>query len=281
MRLFVTGARGQLGRALERAARSRRHTFVGVDLPELDITDGAAVKSAVAAARPDAIVNCAAFTAVDAAESREAEALEVNGKAVQHLVRAASASAVAMVQLSTDYVFDGRATSLYGEDDPPNPLSAYGRTKLAGELAAARAERHLIVRTAWLFGEGNNFVGAIRRQLEAGVRTLRVVADQTGCPTYAGDLAEAVLRLIEARARGVLHVVNSGSATWCEFAREIVRQLNCTATVEPISTLEAARPAPRPAYSVLDASRAASLLGSPLPHWTDALSRFLASTVEP
>jgi dTDP-4-dehydrorhamnose reductase len=254
----------------------RGHEFFGLDLPELDVTDCDAVAAAVHTILPDTIVNCAAFTAVDAAENDEEAARAVNATAVAHLAEASNEVGASLVQISTDYVFDGASSRPYREDDATGPLGAYGRTKLAGEAAAAGARGHLVVRTAWLFGDGANFVAAIRRQLDGGARTLRVVADQTGCPTYAVDLAEAILRLGERGARGLLHVVNDGSASWCDFAREIVLLLGAAAEVEPITTAQARRPAPRPAYSVLDASRAASLLGRPLPSWQDALGRYLA-----
>ncbi len=276
MRLFVTGSRGQLGRGLERAAAGRGDAFVGYDLPELNVTDAAAVARAASEAGPDAIVNCAAFTAVDAAESQSEIALAVNGTAVSGLARAANAAGAWLLQISTDYVFDGTAKTPYREDHPANPQSAYGRTKLVGERAAAGARRHLIVRTAWLFGEGANFVAAIRRQLDGGAKQLRVVADQRGCPTYADDLAGALLELLDAGATGVVNAVNAGSTTWFEFAREIVRQLGSDAEVLPISTAEANRHAPRPTYSVLDTSRLVSRLGHELPPWQDALRRYLA-----
>ncbi|MDD5563100.1 MAG: dTDP-4-dehydrorhamnose reductase [Thermoanaerobaculaceae bacterium] len=276
MRLLVTGSRGQLGRALQRAAAAAGHEFVGCDLPELDITDAAAVRTAVARSRPDAVINCAAYTAVDAAESDEARALAVNGAAVASLAAAADGAGARLVQISTDFVFDGAAARAYREDDQPRPISAYGRTKLAGERAAALARRPLIVRTAWLFGDGANFVGAIRRQLDAGARELRVVGDQRGCPTYAADLAEGLLGLLGADAEGIVHVANAGSATWFEFALEIVRQLGAAAAVVPITTAQAARPALRPANSVLDTSRFRAVVGSDLPPWQDALARWLA-----
>ena len=274
MRLFVTGSKGQLGRALERAAAERGDVFMGHDLPELDVTDAAAVHAAVRTAKPDAIINCAAFTAVDAAESEEERALAVNGTAVAHLAGAADETGAVLVQISTDYVFDGMADRAYREDDPVNPRSAYGRTKLAGEAAARAARRHLVVRTAWLFGEGNNFVEAIRRQVKGGAASLRVVADQRGCPTYAGDLAAALLRLLETGATGIVHAVNEGEATWFEFAEEIVRRLGSPAKVLPITTGEAARPAPRPARAVLDTSRLRALLGGGMRPWQDALGQY-------
>lgn len=276
MRLLVTGSRGQLGRALQQAAPGHGHEFFGYDLPELDITDPAVVQAAFASVHPDAVVNCAAFTAVDAAERQEAAALAVNGTAVTNVARAADAAGVLLLQLSTDYVFDGKADRPYREGDPAKPISAYGRTKLAGERATELARRHLIVRTAWLFGDGSNFVASIRRQLDAGTKTLRVVSDQRGCPTYAVDLADTLLRLLTTSAQGVIHAVNAGNATWFEFAQEIVRQLGSDVEVVPISTADAARQAPRPAVAVLDTSELRRILGSELPPWQDALRRYLA-----
>lgn len=277
MRLLVTGSRGQLGRALERAAPRRGHEMFGVDLPELDVTDRGAVLAAVHTILPEAIVNCAAFTAVDAAESQPESAMAANGAAVGHLAAAANEVGATLVQVSTDYVFDGRSARPYREDDPPGPLSSYGRSKLAGEREAAAARSHLIVRTSWLFGErGANFVEAIRRQLDAGNRTLKVVDDQHGCPTYAADLADALLRLLEVGARGIVHATNEGATTWWAFACEIVRQLGVPAEVEAIRTAATDRPARRPQFSVLDGSRMTELLGSPLPPWQDALRRYLA-----
>ncbi len=275
MRLLVTGSRGQLGLALRRVAADTGHECAGYDLPELDITDTAAVREAVVRIRPEAIVNCAAYTAVDAAEADEARALAVNGAAVENLAAAANEVGALLAQISTDFVFDGASTRAYREEDAPHPVSAYGRTKLAGERAAALARRHLVVRTAWLFGDGTNFVAAIRRQLDSGQTTLRVVADQRGCPTYAADLAGALLSLLDAGAAGVVHVVNQGQASWFEFAVEIVRRLGAAAEVVPISTADAARPARRPAYSVLDASRFRGIVGADLPPWQDAVARHL------
>ncbi len=275
MRLLVTGSRGQLGRALQHAAPKHGHEFFGYDLPELDITDSAVVQAAVVSARPDAVINCAAFTAVDAAEKQEAAALAVNGTGVTNVARAADAAGALLLQLSTDYVFDGKADRPYREGDPAKPISAYGRTKFAGERATELARRHLIVRTAWLFGDGANFVASIRRQLDAGAKTLRVVSDQRGCPTYTVDLADTLLRLLTSGAQGVIHAVNAGSATWFEFAQEIIRRLGSDVEVVPISTADAARQAPRPAVAVLDTSELRRILGSELPPWQDALARYL------
>jgi len=273
----VTGSRGQLGRALERAAADAGHDFIGVDLPDVDITDASAVDEAVTSLRPAVIVNCAAFTAVDLAEEREPAALRVNGEAVGVLARASHRVGATLVQLSTDYVFDGLAGRPYREEDPVNPRSAYGRTKLAGELAAQSAYRHLVIRTAWLFGEGANFVRAILRQIEDGARQLRVVNDQHGSPTCADDLAVALLGLLHVEAEGIVHAVNDGAATWWGLAREIVAATGADVEVVPVATSEMPRPARRPAYSVLSCARLAALLGRPLQPWQDALGRYIAS----
>lgn len=275
MKLLLTGSRGQLGLAVQAAAPGLGHECTGFDLPELDISDAIAVRDAVAAVRPDAILNCAAFTAVDAAEADEPRATAVNGTAVATLAGAADEAGAVLVQISTDYVFDGRPGRPWREDDPPGPLSAYGRSKLAGEVAAFRARQHLVVRTAWLFGQGANFVEAIRKQVAAGRRELSVVADQAGSPTYAVDLAAAVLGLLAKGARGTVHAVNDGATTWHGFAAEIVRRLGVDAVIHPISSAELGRPAPRPANSVLDTARLRALLGHPLPAWQDALGRYL------
>ena len=277
MRLLVTGSRGQLGRALQHAAPKHGHEFFGYDLPELDITEPAVVQAAFASVRPDAVINCAGFTAVDAAEKQEAAALAVNGTGVTNVARAADEAGALLIHISTDYVFDGKADRPYREGDPAKPISAYGRTKLAGERATELARRHLIVRTAWLFGDGANFVASIRRQLDAGAKTLRVVSDQRGCPTYAVDLADALLRLLTSGAQGVIHAVNAGNATWFEFAQEIVRQLGSDVEVVPISTADGARQASRPVSSVLDTSELRRILGSELPPWQDALGRYLGA----
>jgi dTDP-4-dehydrorhamnose reductase len=278
VRLLVTGCRGQLGRALARLAPAHGHAVAGFDLPELDLTDPANVNATITRVLPEVILNCAAFTAVDAAESQEEAALAINGTAVGHLARVADRCGALLLQVSTDYVYDGTAARAYREDDAVNPLSVYGRTKLAGEQAALAAAKCLIVRTAWLFGEGHNFVEAICRQLTAGARGLRVVDDQTGCPTYADDLAEALLGLAERGATGIFHAVNAGSTTWCGLAREILHQLGADLEVVPITTGEAARPAPRPRRSILDTARLESVLGAPLPPWPDALARYLVAT---
>jgi dTDP-4-dehydrorhamnose reductase len=222
------------------------------------------------------VVNCAAFTAVDRCEQEEDLATAVNGTAVGHLAQACDRVGALLVQVSTDYVFPGSGSRPYREDDPVGPTSAYGRSKLVGEEAARIVERHLIARTAWLCGRGGpNFVEAIRRQAESGRSPIRVVADQHGSPTFCDDLADALLDLVARDARGVLHVAGSEATTWFGFACEIVRQLGAGVPVVPVTTAEFPRPAPRPAYSVLDTGRLQSVLGRALPPWRDALARYL------
>jgi dTDP-4-dehydrorhamnose reductase len=279
VKLLVTGSRGQLGRALEGSARERGWEFQGVDLPDVDVTDRASVDEAVERSHPACIINCAAFTAVDLAETRESEALAINGDAVAFLATAADRVGAKLVQVSTDYVFDGHAGRPYREEDSTAPQSAYGRTKLAGERAASQAQRALIARTAWLFGDGVNFVRSILGQIGSGVRRLKVVNDQHGSPTFAADLADAILDLAAVEAHGIVHVVNRGATTWWGLAREIVDALEAEIEVEPLATAEARRPAPRPAYSVLATDTLERLIGRRLPPWQDALRRFLAVDV--
>jgi len=274
--LLVTGSHGQLGRAVLAAARARAIPADGRDVDTIDISDPVAVDAWVAESRPRAIVNCAAYTAVDECEKHEEAAVAVNATAVGHLARAVNRTGSTLIHVSTDYVFDGTASRPYREDDPVSPTSAYGRTKLLGEGEARTADRHLIVRTAWLYGlGGRHFVGAIQRQIETGNRHLRVVADQIGSPTFADDLAAAILDLMAADSTGVVHAVNTGSTSWHGFAAEIVRLLGADVEVVPVSTEEFPRPARRPAYSVLDTTRLGRLIGRTMPSWQDALARYL------
>ena len=273
---LVTGANGQLGRALGRCCAGRGLSFEGRDIDTLDICDAQAVMEWVSGARPHVVVNCAAFTAVDECEIRPELAMRVNGTAVGHLAAACNRAGVPLIQISTDYVFSGDGDRPYREDDPTAPGSAYGRSKLHGEELARTAEKHLIVRTAWLYGRaGNNFVAAIRRQIEAGAKSLRVVADQRGSPTYCDDLAEAIIDLFEAGASGTLHAVNAGETTWHGFAQEIALKIGAAVEVLPVTTAEYPRPAPRPAYSVLDTTRLENVLRRPMPAWQDGLQRYL------
>ena len=277
--LLVTGAHGQLGRAVLAACRRRGLSAAGHDVDTLDITDRAQVGAAVSTVRPKVVYNCAAFTAVDRCESEEALATRVNGHAVGFLAEACTDHDALLLQISTDYVFAGDSGRPYTEDDPPRPVNAYGRSKLLGEAQARRAVQHLIVRTAWLYGHGgNSFVEAIRGQLAGGRRQLRVVADQRGCPTFCDDLAEALLDLVEVGARGTVHAANSGHTTWHGLAEAVVDLTGFDAEVLPVGTDAFPRPAPRPACSILATDRLESLLGRPMPPWRDALERYLCAS---
>jgi dTDP-4-dehydrorhamnose reductase len=224
------------------------------------------------------VINCAGYTAVDQAEAEPELAWAVNAEGAEAVARACAQAGAHLVHLSTDYVFDGRGRRPYREDDPPAPLSAYGRSKLAGEERVRRVlPGALIVRSAWLFGPGRaDFVDKVLARARQG-RRVRVVADQVGSPTYTVDLARALVELGRRRVGGVLHVVNAGQASRYELARQAVRLAGLEVElVEPVSSREYVLPAARPAYSVLDSRRAARLLGGPLPTWLDALRRHLA-----
>jgi dTDP-4-dehydrorhamnose reductase len=279
--ILITGVHGQLGRALATACEDRGLKHEGRDIDTLDISNSSAVDDWILAAQPAAVVNCAAFTAVDDCESNEGLALAVNGTAVGYLAAACNRVGARLIQISTDYVFAGDADRPYTEDDPVAPASAYGRTKLRGEEHAQGAEQHLVVRTAWLFGHGGrNFVEAIRAQINGGATTLKVVADQRGCPTYCGDLATAVLDLVDADAEGIVHTVNAGDTTWHGLAVAIAERLGADVEILPVATEEFPRPAHRPAYSILDMTRVETILDRPMPRWQDALARYLEHPCE-
>ncbi|HEY6844344.1 MAG TPA: dTDP-4-dehydrorhamnose reductase [Thermoanaerobaculia bacterium] len=279
MKWLITGASGMVGSDLHNALRLRGDDVVALGKSDLDITDSRDVQAAVAEALPDVIVNCAAYTRVDDAESNEAIANAVNGSAVEFLADAANAHGALLVQLSTDFVFDGRKQSPYEINDPTSPLSAYGRSKLLGENAARRAKRHLIVRTSWLFGhQGNNFVEAIRRQLGKGVNPLRVVNDQRGRPTYTPHLAEAIIRIVHQDANGTIHYADEPECTWYDFACAIVDEVGACVAVTPVTTAEFPRPATRPAFSVLSTQRYERLTGVPPESWREGLREYLESS---
>jgi dTDP-4-dehydrorhamnose reductase len=271
MRLLVTGAAGMLGRDVVAAAGDAGHEVVALARADLDITDSAAVHAAVHAARPDAVINCAAWTDVDGAEAAEEEATAVNGTAAGYL----AAAGALLVQVSTDYVFDGRAREPYAEDAPPAPQSAYGRSKLAGEraVAAAAPDRSAIVRSSWLFGpHGRNFVDTMRR-LAAERDEIAVVDDQVGCPTYTGHLAPALVTVAERGLTGVLHVAGGGHCSWLELAEATFAEAGLTCRVRPQSTADLGRPAPRPAFSALTSTRSD---GPVLAPWREGLRAHLA-----
>jgi dTDP-4-dehydrorhamnose reductase len=264
------------GRDLRQAVEMRGDEVVAPAKGDLDITSSRLVAQAVREARPDVIINCAAYTRVDDAEANEGVATAINGSAVELLAQAANDAGATLVQLSTDFVFDGAAREPYEVNAPTSPLSVYGRSKLLGEVAARHAAQHLIVRTSWLFGlHGANFVEAIRNQIAKGVSPLRVVDDQRGRPTYTPHLAEAMLRLVAAGARGIVHYADEPECTWFEFANEIVAATGAGVEVRPVPTSEFARPAPRPAYSVLSTERYERVTGVRPASWKEGLGEYL------
>jgi dTDP-4-dehydrorhamnose reductase len=263
VKLVVTGAAGQLGRDVVAHALAAGDHVVAVERSSLDITDAGAVRDLLTSERPDAVINTAAFTAVDACESNADHAFAVNGAAVGYLAEACRSVGAHLVHVSTDYVFDGTLDRPYREDDATNPQSVYGRSKLAGEVAAGPGAT--IVRTSWVCGEhGNNMVKLVLRLAADPDRALAFVDDQRGHPTFTADLAPALHRLAVDRRPGVHHVTNQGAVTWYGFVREILAASGHDPDrVRPITTaeLDPPRPAPRPANSVLDnaAWRAAGL----------------------
>lgn len=274
MKLLVTGAAGMLGRDVMLAAGNAGHEVVGFGHAELDVTDEKAVASKIEAERPDVVINCAAWTDVDGAEESESDATAVNGTAAESLAAAAASVGGTVVYVSSDYVFDGAKDTPYVETDQPAPLSAYGRSKLAGEESTAAAnKRHFIVRSSWLFGIGGpNFVETMLR-LAADHGEVLVVRDQVGSPTYTWHLAYGIVRLIEGVEYGIHHMAAAGSCSWYEFAREIFEQAAVECRVLSATTEMLGRPAPRPAYSALTSGREHPI---ELPSWQDGLAGYLA-----
>jgi dTDP-4-dehydrorhamnose reductase len=274
MRLLVTGAAGMLGRDVVVAAAYAGHEVAGLARAELDITDAHAVRAAVGAARPDAVVNCAAWTDVDGAEVAEDAATAINGAGAGIVAAAAAETGALVVHVSSDYVFDGDAGEPYPEAAPTAPRSVYGRSKLAGEHAVTAAGgRSAIVRSSWLFGpHGTNFVDTMRR-LGAGRDELAVVDDQVGCPTYTGHLAPALVAIAERGLTGVLHVAGGGRCSWFDLAVATFEETGLACRVRPQSTADLGRPAPRPAFSALASTRGDVPV---LPPWREGLRAHLA-----
>jgi dTDP-4-dehydrorhamnose reductase len=276
-RFLITGGGGMLGVDLRDELLAHDFSFHSLSRSDLDITDSRAASSAIEEMRPEVIVNCAAYTRVDDAETNEHTANAINGSSVEFLAAAANNIGALLVQLSTDFVFDGSKDAPYEVNDTASPLSAYGRSKQLGEIAATHAKDHLIIRTSWLFGvHGPNFVEAIRNQIRKGTDPLRVVADQRGRPTYTPHLARAILRLARLpEARGVVHYADEPECTWFDFAQAIVEETGATTTVKPVSTADFPRPARRPAYSVLSTERYERLTGVKSDSWREGLREYL------
>ncbi|MFN8215863.1 MAG: dTDP-4-dehydrorhamnose reductase [Solirubrobacterales bacterium] len=274
MKLLVTGAAGMLGRDVMLAAGNAGHEVAGFGRAELDVTNPDSVRRRLELERPDVLINCAAWTDVDGAEAEEEAAFAVNGAGAGNVAAAAAEIEARVVHVSTDYVFDGSKREPYVESDQPAPLSAYGRTKLAGEEAVAAAnKRHFIVRSAGLFGiGGRNFVDTMLRLAERQ-NEVTVVRDQVGSPTYTWHLAYGITRLIESIEYGIHHMAAAGRCSWYEFAREIFEQARVECSVLSITSAEFGAAAPRPAYSALSSQREHAIR---LPSWHDGLAGYLA-----
>ena len=282
MNILVTGANGQLGRHFRLLSDGSVHKWLFTDVDDLDITSPSAVDGFTKANDIALVVNCAAYTNVDAAEKDEAAAMKINGEAVGYLAETMSNVGGTLIHFSTDYVFGGNKNNTpCSEAEPANPTGVYGCTKLAGELAAA-ACRHLIFRTSWLYSEfGKNFLLTMLR-LTAERPELNVVFDQVGTPTYAGDLARAVFGVIESgeyrHHDGIFNYANEGVCSWYDFTKEIARQSGHTACrILPCHSHEYPSPVRRPAYSVLDKTKFKQTFHQEVPYWTEALSRCLAN----
>ncbi|MEW6114431.1 MAG: dTDP-4-dehydrorhamnose reductase [Thermodesulfobacteriota bacterium] len=277
---LVIGAKGMLGIDLMMTLNQADIDAVGLDVDDVDITQDGPVQRMMDRYRPGLVINVAALTDVDACESKQEETFRVNARGPENLARACRFTDSFLLHMSTDYVFDGRLGRPYLEDDPLSPLGVYGKSKALGEhlVRANLPDRHCILRTQWLFGvHGKNFVESILALAETRDH-LKVVNDQYGRPTYSVDLADAIVQVCDRGFTGTLHVANSGEATWHHFARKILELSGIDhVRLETQTTEELGRPAPRPAYSVLDISRFAELVGSPLRHWEQALSAYLDS----
>ncbi len=280
--LLVTGANGQLGSCLrERAQAGSPHRFLFTDIDELDITSLEAVSAYCAKHRPDWIINCAAYTAVDRAESEQESAYLLNQRAVEILVEAGESVGASLLHISTDFVFEGSDPTPRREEDPTAPLSVYGASKLAGEVAAAKHPNHLIIRTSWLYSAyGNNFVKTMLR-LGTTQPTIRVVADQWGSPTSAHDLAGAILYAIEHEIYGTYHYANRGTANWALLAEEVMLCAGLDTLIEHITSAEYPTAAARPAFSILDTAAWQQRSTEVIPEWEASLEEVVRRLVMP
>ena len=275
--ILVTGGDGQLGSALRLASAESHHRYIFTDIKELDITSAEAVEELFSREKIDIVVNCAAYTAVDLAEEQEDTADKINHKAAALLAEVCAQHNATLIHISTDYIFSGDSQRTYTEDDTPAPLNAYGRTKLSGERAVTKSGcKSIILRTSWLYSEfGKNFVKTMRN-LTATHKEIKVVADQFGTPTYAGDLAEAIVQIIENKKYdkcGVYNYSNLGECSWYDFAVEIARESgNDNCKITPCTTADYPTKAMRPRYSVLDKSKFVATFGIEIPAWQESLA---------
>ena len=275
MRVLVTGVKGQLGYDVMNELAGRGHEGIGVDIQEMDITDAASVEKVITEAAPDAVILCAAYTAVDAAEDNVDLCRRVNAGGTENIARVCKALNCKMMYISTDYVFNGQGTRPWEPDDKREPLNVYGQTKYEGELAVETLEKFFLVRIAWVFGvNGKNF---IKTMLNLGKTRdhLTVVADQIGSPTYTYDLARLLVDMIETDRYGRYHATNEGLCSWYEFACEIFKQAGMNVTVSPVTSDQYPAKAKRPMNSRMDKSKLDEMGFKRLPSWQDALGRYL------
>ena len=275
MRVLVTGVKGQLGYDVMNELAGRGHEGIGVDIQEMDITDAASVEKVITEAAPDAVIHCAAYTAVDAAEDNVDLCRRVNAGGTENIARVCKALNCKMMYISTDYVFNGQGTRPWEPDDKSEPLNVYGQTKYEGELAVETLEKFFLVRIAWVFGvNGKNF---IKTMLNLGKTRdhLTVVADQIGSPTYTYDLARLLVDMIETDRYGRYHATNEGLCSWYEFACEIFKQAGMNVTVSPVTSDQYPAKAKRPMNSRMDKSKLDEMGFKRLPSWQDALGRYL------
>ncbi|MCI9190613.1 MAG: dTDP-4-dehydrorhamnose reductase [Lachnospiraceae bacterium] len=277
MKIFVTGVKGQLGHDVVNELTKRGIESVGVDIEEMDITDPVSVDKVIKDAAPDAVIHCAAYTAVDAAEENEGLCRKVNAEGPQNIANVCKELDIKMVQISTDYVFGGEGTHFWRPEDACEPQSVYGRTKYDGELAVRNTlEKYFIVRIAWVFGiNGKNFVKTMLN-LAKTHDTIRVVNDQFGSPTYTYDLARLLVDMVLTDKYGIYHATNEGTCSWYEFACAIFKEAGVNVNVLPVTTAEYGAKAKRPANSRMDNNKLTENGFEKLPAWQDALARYVA-----
>ena len=276
MKVLVTGVKGQLGYDVVKELNKRGIEAVGVDIEEMDITDSECVNKVITDATPDAVIHCAAYTAVDAAEDNVEVCRKVNADGTQNIAKVCKELNIKMIYISTDYVFDGKGTRPWEPDDERHPLNVYGQTKYEGELAVQNTlDKYFIVRIAWVFGvNGGNFIKTMLKLAETRNR-LTVVNDQFGSPTYTYDLAKLLVDMVQTEKYGIYHATNEGICTWYEFACEIFKQAGIPVEVVPVSAAEYKAKAPRPENSRMSKDKLEENGFERLPSWQDALKRYL------
>lgn len=276
MKVLVTGVNGQLGYDVVKELKKREHQAIGVDREQMDLTSTEQIKECIYDVKPEAIIHCAAYTAVDKAEDEEDLCRRVNATAIKDIAECAKMLDIPMIYISTDYIFDGTKDGEYTEEDTPNPINIYGKTKYEGELYVQELlKKYYIVRISWVFGEnGNNFIDTMLR-LAKERDSLNVINDQVGSPTYTKDLSRLLVDMIETDKYGIYHATNEGYCTWYEFAKEIFKIANVDIKVNPITTLEYPTKANRPINSKMIKLKLIGNRFKPLRDWKEALDDYI------